>query len=252
MATTIITGAGTGMGAATALTLARQGHAIVLLGRREELLEEVASSLPGTGHVIRTADVANRASLHSALHDGALDGHDVVSVFANAGVGGVNEYGPNDRWDDIVGVNLTGSYNTAQECLPLLRASDAANRHIVFTSSCLSRFGVPGYSAYCASKAGINGLTRSLAVELASERILVNAILPGWVDTDMANEGISQMADDQGTSFEASRAEQMAMVPLGRMSTPDEIASLVAFLFSEAQQSITGQCIDINNGSWMG
>ena len=240
------------MGAATAHLLAERGHSIVLVGRRGELLDEVASNLPGDGHVVRSADVSDREALHSALHDGALEGHDVVSVFANAGIGGVNEYGSNDRWDDIIGVNLTGSYNTAMECLPLLRASDAPNRNILFTSSCLSRFGVPSYTAYCASKAGVNGLTRALAVELASEQIMVNALLPGWVDTEMANEGIDQMATEQGTTFEAARAQQMGMVPLGRMSTPEEIASFVGFLFSEGQQSMTGQCIDINNGSWMG
>ncbi len=252
MKTTIITGAGTGMGAATALRLASDGHAIVLLGRRQGQLDDVLATLPGDGHVAHSADVSDRSSLHAALHSGVLDDRDVVAVFANAGIGGVNEYGSDDRWDDIIGVNLTGSYNTAMECLPLLRASDAPNRQILFTSSCLSRFGVPNYTAYCASKAGINGLTRSLSVELAAERILVNAILPGWVDTQMARDGIDQMAGEQATSFDAARAEQMAMVPLGRMSSPEEIADFVAFLFSPAQLSMTGQCIDINNGSWMG
>lgn len=252
MKTTIITGAGTGMGAATAQRLATEGHAIVLLGRRQSTLDEVLSTLPGEGHVARSADVSDRSSLHGVLHDGVLDGRDVVAVFANAGIGGVNEYGPDDRWDDIIGVNLTGSYNTAMECLPFLRASDAPNRQILFTSSCLSRFGVPNYTAYCASKAGINGLTRSLSVELAAERILVNSILPGWVDTQMARDGIDQMAGEQDTSFDATHAEQMARVPLGRMSNPEEIAEFVSFLFSPTQLSMTGQCIDINNGSWMG
>lgn len=252
MTATIITGAGTGMGAATARRLAADGRSIVLVGRRREPLEEVRQTLPGDRHVVLTANVADRESLHTALHGGALDEHEVTAVFANAGIGGVNEYGPDDRWDEIIGVNLTGSYNTAMECLPLLRDSDAPNRQILFTSSCLSRFGVPNYAAYCASKAGINGLTRSLSVQLATERILVNAILPGWVDTEMARDGIDQMAGEQDVTFDAAHAEQMAMVPLGRMSDPDEIAEFVAYLFSPKQLSITGQCIDINNGSWMG
>ena len=155
MKTTIITGAGTGIGAATAQRLAGDGHAIVLLGRRQAALDEVLATLPGEGHVAQSANVADRSSLHEALHGGVLDGRDVVAVFANAGIGGVNEYGPDDRWDDIIGVNLTGSYNTAMECLPFLRASDAPNRQILFTSSCLSRFGVPNYTAYCASKAAM-------------------------------------------------------------------------------------------------
>lgn len=252
MKTTIITGAGTGIGAATARRLADDGHAIVLLGRRQAALDEVIGTLSGEGHVARSADVSDRSSLHEAIHSGILDGRDVVAVFANAGIGGANEYGPDDRWDDVIGVNLTGSYNTAMECLPFLRASDAPNRQILFTSSCLSRFGVPGYTAYCASKAGINGLTRSLSVELSAERILVNAILPGWVDTKMARDGIDQMADEDSTTFDAAHAEQMARVPLGRMSQPEEIAEFVAFLFSPTQLSLTGQSIDFNNGEWMG
>lgn len=252
MKTTIITGAGSGLGAATAQRLAADGQAIVLLGRRQGPLDDVLATLAGDGHVALSADVADRTSLHEALHGGMLDGRDVGAVFANAGIGGINEFGDDDRWDDIIGVNLTGSYNTAKECLPLLRASTASSPHILFTSSVLSRFGVPNYTAYCASKSGINGLTRALAVELAPEHILVNAVLPGWVDTQMARDGIDQMADDQGATFDTARAEQMTMVPLGTMSTPEEIANFVAFLFSPEQVSITGQCIDINGGAWMG
>ncbi|MBL7942010.1 MAG: SDR family oxidoreductase, partial [Flavobacteriales bacterium] len=116
---------------------------------------------------------------------------------------------------------------------------------------CLARFGVPNYTAYCTAKTGLLGLTRSLAVELSSERILVNAICPGWVETEMARTGIQKLADRDGISYQESFDRQMSFVPTGKISSPDEIASLVHFLLTNQQTSITGQGIDINNGSFM-
>jgi NAD(P)-dependent dehydrogenase (short-subunit alcohol dehydrogenase family) len=121
----------------------------------------------------------------------------------------------------------------------------------LITSSCLARFGVPNYTAYCTSKTGLLGLTRALSVELAASRILVNALCPGWVDTDMARAGIQLLADRAGEPFQTAFDTQMGFVPLQRMSLPQEVAKLVEFLFSGAQTSMTGQGIDINNGSWM-
>jgi NAD(P)-dependent dehydrogenase (short-subunit alcohol dehydrogenase family) len=138
-----------------------------------------------------------------------------------------------------------------QECLPALKRSTQPYRHIVIVSSVLARLGVPGYTAYCASKAGLLGLTRSLAAELAAEKILVNAICPGWVDTKMSSEGLEGIAAGQGITPEEARREAMARVPLGKMSRPEEIAAFVHFLMSGAQNSITGQALDINGGAVM-
>jgi NAD(P)-dependent dehydrogenase (short-subunit alcohol dehydrogenase family) len=121
----------------------------------------------------------------------------------------------------------------------------------VITSSCLARFGVPNYTAYCTAKTGLLGLTRSLALQLAGDRILVNALCPGWVETDMARAGIQKLADRAGQRYDAAFNEQMSYVPLNRISQPDEIAHMVRFLFSNEQTSMTGQGIDINNGSYM-
>ena len=115
----------------------------------------------------------------------------------------------------------------------------------------MARLGVPGYSAYCASKAGLLGLTRSLATELAQEKILVNALCPGWVDTTMAHEGLRAFAEALKISKEEALKKAMDDVPLGKMSKPDEIAQFTAFLISDAQASITGQTLDINNGAMM-
>jgi ketoreductase len=124
-------------------------------------------------------------------------------------------------------------------------------RHIVITSSCLARFGVPNYTAYCTAKTGLLGLTRALAVEHARAGILVNAICPGWIETEMAKAGIQMLADKAGMAYEKSFEEQMNMVPTGRIGQPDEIGQLIKFLFSDLQTTMTGQGIDINNGSYM-
>lgn len=251
MKTTIISGAGTGIGAAAARRLADDGHAIILLGRNQANLDGVLATLSGSGHQTVSVDVSDKAALHAALNDGLMADRDLVNVFANAGIGGANEYGPEDRWEQIIDTNVNGSYYTAMECLPFLRASSEPYRQILFTGSVLARFGVPLYSAYCTSKAALTGLTRALAVELAQENVLVNALMPGWVDTEMARSGIQLMADQGDQSFEAAHREQMSFVPLQKMSDPDEVAALVSFLFGGQQSSITGQCLDINNGAFM-
>jgi len=119
----------------------------------------------------------------------------------------------------------------------------------LITSSVLARLGVANYSAYCASKAGLLGLTRSWAVQFAPKNILVNAICPGWVDTDMAQKGLQGIADNIGISKQEFFDIAMQSVPLKRMSQPHEIADLVFYLLN--QHSITGQAIDINCGAIM-
>jgi NAD(P)-dependent dehydrogenase (short-subunit alcohol dehydrogenase family) len=162
---------------------------------------------------------------------------------ANAGVGGPNAPGDGDRWDDIVQTNLYGTYWCVRAAAPHL--SDGGR--IVVTSSILARIGVPGYTAYCASKAGLLGLVRSLAAELAPRRIQVNAICPGWVNTDMAWQGLDAIGVGRERAFE----EAMREVPLRRMSEPSEIAGTVAWLLSDDAVGVTGQAIDHNNGAFM-
>jgi len=135
--------------------------------------------------------------------------------------------------------------------LPYLKKSKAPFKKIVILSSVLARLGIPGYSAYCASKAGLLGLARSLAAELAQDKILVNALCPGWVDTTMAHEGLRAFSETLKISKEKAFEQAMNDVPLRKMSQPDEIAQFIAFLISNAQTSITGQTLDINNGAMM-
>ncbi|MFP5492276.1 MAG: SDR family NAD(P)-dependent oxidoreductase [Bacteriovoracia bacterium] len=248
----LITGAGTGIGRAMALTLSQKlpETTLILAGRNLTNLEKTQSALK-TNALCVSMDVTDNKSIQAAKKQITQSGLTLSALVMNAGVGGENNYGKDDRWDDILATNLTGPYQVTQEFLPLLRANKSAFKNIVFTSSILARLGVPRYSAYCASKAGVLGLMRSLAAELASEKILVNAICPGWVDTDMAQQGLKGISEAMGKSMADTTREQMSMVPLQKMSRPEEIAELVYFLVGGVQTSITGQSLDINNGALM-
>lgn len=246
MSTYLISGAGSGIGQAIALNLAQAGHECILMGRNSDKLARTLALLPGKGHQAVAADLRNIQSLEQAFE--ILANRPLHALIANAGIGGENYWGASDRWDDIIQTNLTGTYNFVNTFLPLLRKAEGT-RHVVITSSVLARLGVANYSAYCASKAGLLGLMRAWAVQYAPEEILVNAICPGWVDTEMSQEGLQGIADGIGITKDEFYKIAMQSVPLGRMSQPDEIAALVNYLVH--QRSITGQALDINCGAVM-
>jgi NAD(P)-dependent dehydrogenase (short-subunit alcohol dehydrogenase family) len=230
----VVTGAGTGIGRAIAQRLAAEGARLTLLARDESRLQDV---VPGaTAHSV---DVRDRDAI-AAVFTEPLD-----ILVANAGIGGENVTDEGDRWDDIVATNLSGTYWCCRAAEPLLPEGG----RIVVTSSILARIGVPGYTAYCASKAGLLGLVRAFAAELAPRQIQVNAICPGWVNTDMAWEGLSHWGD---LTADEAWAIAVKEVPLRRMGEPDEIAATVAWLTSSESLGLTGQAIDHNNGAWMG
>jgi len=252
MKTFVITGAGSGIGRATAIALSKLNDVrLLLVGRTTSSLKETFDLLETKGHHQLAIDIRDAKAWKNALETINATSLNICGVFANAGIGGENKYGNNDRWEEIISINLTGTYTTIEELLPYLKKSDEKFRNIVITSSCLARFGVPRYTAYCTAKAGLLGLTKSLAVEHASDNILVNAICPGWVETEMAKAGIKKLADIDNLSYEEGFKQQMSYVPLNRISQPEEIANLVKFLLTNEQTSITGQSIDINNGSFM-
>lgn len=243
----LITGAGSGIGRAITVLLAANGHSCFLLGRNENNLKETLALLPDNKHQIFLADITDATAIGNLLKENddlVLDG-----IIANAGIGGENNFGKNDRWNDIINTNLTGTYLTVQYFLPALKRSKNNYKQIVITSSVLARLGVANYSAYCASKAGLLGLMRSWAVEYAPQNILVNAICPGWVNTDMAQNGLQGIADGIGITKSDFFNIAMQSVPLKKMSEPEEVAALVQYLIN--QTSITGQTIDINAGSIM-
>jgi NAD(P)-dependent dehydrogenase (short-subunit alcohol dehydrogenase family) len=246
----VVTGAGQGIGKAIATLLAERGHPLLLLGRGLTLLEKTQESLKNPeAHQSFSCDIRQADQIRKVLMLSGIQS--LYAVVANAGKGGENNYCEKDPWQEIIDTNLTGSYLTVRECLPFLKKDPAPYKKIVIISSILARLGVPGYSAYCASKAGLLGLMRSLAAELTADKILVNALCPGWVNTAMAHEGLDGFASALDISKEEAYQQAMAQVPLGKMSEPEEIAQFVCFLISNAQTSFTGQTFDINNGALM-
>lgn len=244
--TYLISGAGSGIGKATAIQLAQENNTCILLGRNVVHLQKTLINLKDGDHTILQADITSQKSLEDAFNrlKRPIDG-----LIANAGIGGENNWGKEDRWNDIIQTNLSGTYMFVNTFLPLLKASRSTYKHIIITSSVLARLGVANYSAYCASKAGLLGLMRSWAVEWASENILVNAVCPGWVNTQMAQDGMKGIAKSLNISLEEFYGNAMEQVPLKKMSEPEEIAFLFSYLLN--QQSITGQTIDINGGAIM-
>jgi NAD(P)-dependent dehydrogenase (short-subunit alcohol dehydrogenase family) len=246
-----VTGGGSGIGEGIAHSLAEAGASVAVLGRRRKHLNRVVADLRAkkVEAFAVTGDVTDEQGIRRAVDRAAksLGGLDVL--VNNAGVGGPNACaaeGP-ERWDEVVRPNLDGVFFTSRAALKHL--SDGGR--VVNISSVLGRFGVPGYTAYCASKHGVIGLTKALALELAPRRITVNAICPGWVDTDMATDGLQLMADGMGVELEEARRQAMAMVPLGRILQPEEIGGLVVYLASPVAGGMTGQAISHCGGQVM-
>jgi len=258
-----VTGAGSGIGRAIALRFAADGASVSLLGRRLSALEETVSMSGSPASLgAHACDLRDPGSVRAAVGSAAAAFGPIDVAVANAGIGGPNgpcfqEEGAEDRFDDLVSTNLGGTYRFFRAALEHLRpeAQDAAlggrRRHLVAVSSILARIGVAGYSGYCASKAGVSGLVRALAAEVAPLHIQVNAVAPGWVDTAMAREGLDGMAAAMGISQDEALAIAMKDVPLGRMGRPEEVAGLVAWLTSADAQAVTGQTMDMNGGAFM-
>lgn len=249
----LITGGGTGIGRAMALRLATEGAKVTLVARTASKLQAVVEEIEAAGGVAQyhTCDIGDQAAVEQVVSDAVTSFGPLRGVLANSGIGSANFPGSDDRFDTVIQTNVNGTYYTLRAAQQHL-VDDGAPTHMIVTSSCLARFGVPGYTAYCASKAALLGMVRAFALELAGQNTQVNALCPGWVDTDMAWEGLDGMAAGMGITPQAAHDIAMKSVPLGRMSKPSEIAGTVAWLLSEDGRGVTGQGIDINAGSWMG
>ncbi len=246
----VVTGAGTGIGLAVAARLSADGAAVTLLARDRKRLEAAAAQFSGPTFVT-PCDIRDRVAVDAAFAAAAEAHGPISALVAVSGVGGANADGPDDRFDDLIATNLTGTYSCCRAALRHL-APGPEPRHLVVISSVLARIAVPGYTGYSASKAGLLGLVRSLAAEVARDNVQVNAVCPGWVDTEMAREGLAGIAAATGTSVEEARRRAMEAVPLGRMSRPEDIAGTVAWLLSPDARGVTGQAIDQNGGAWTG
>ena len=243
----VVTGAGRGIGKAIALRLAREGAALSLVARGADALEQTAAELGGA--FTRSVDIRDRAQVDAAFAAAADANGPVHALVANSGIGGPNETGEGGRFYHLVQTNLIGTYDCVRAAQRVFAAD--GRRDVVVISSILARIPVPYYTGYSASKAGLLGLVRSLAAELAPQDVQVNAICPGWVNTDMAWEGIGLLAEALSITKDEAYERAMSEVPLRRMSEPEDIAGTVAWLLSPDARGVTGQAIDQNGGAFM-
>jgi NAD(P)-dependent dehydrogenase (short-subunit alcohol dehydrogenase family) len=194
-------------------------------------------------------DVTSEESVAAGMRklEASVDHFDVL--VNNAGVGGGEPVAGSEvaRWRRVIDTNVTGTYLVTREAIAAIQDGG----RIVNISSVLGRFGVPGYTAYCASKHAVIGFTRALALELAPRQITVNALCPGWVNTEMAAEGMRQGAAATGQTFEEFRDGAIGVVPIQRIIEPEEVAELVRFVASPAAAVITGQTYNICGGQTM-
>jgi len=249
----VVTGAGSGIGQAIALRFAQSGEKLSLLGRRIEALETTAKQAKEAGAssvLTRSCDIRQQKLVEQCFDELAQENGPIHVFVANSGIGGPNDAGPNDRFDDIIATNVNGTYYCLRAAQKHL-AKGPTLRHLLVISSILARFGVPAYTGYCASKTALLGLVRALSLEVATDNIQVNALCPGWVDTAMARLGIDAMAEAMGITHDDAYAEAMKAVPTGRMSQPEEIANVIAWMASEGARGMTGQAMDVNNGAYM-
>jgi NAD(P)-dependent dehydrogenase (short-subunit alcohol dehydrogenase family) len=251
MRVAVVTGGGRGIGRAVAHALAGPDTLVALFSRTVSQLESTARELESRGG--RALAVPVDVTIAESVADGARRLHDATDrvdvLVNNAGVGGGEPVAGSDiaRWRRVMDTNVVGTYLMTREVVPMMRSGG----RVVNVSSVLGRFGVPGYTAYCASKHAVIGFTRALALELAPQQITVNAICPGWVDTEMAAEGMQLGAAATGQTFEQFRQRALGAVPIKRIIQPEEVAELVCFLAAPGAAAITGQTYNICGGQTM-
>jgi len=248
----VVTGAARGIGAAIARSLAEEGAMLTLLGRRRDALEQLAATLPGKGgHSVAVADVADADSVAAAFAQARAALGPVAVLVNNAGQA---ESAPFQKtslelWQRMLAVNLTGSFLCAQAALPDMLA--ARWGRIINIASTAGQKGYPYVSAYVAAKHGVVGLTRSLALEVARKGVTVNAVCPGYTETDILRESIANVVAKTGRSEQEALAEFAAGNPQQRIVQPAEVADAVRWLCGEAAGSINGQSISVSGGEVM-
>ena len=238
----LVTGASRGIGRAIAHTLCKANYAIVVASPEIEKNEEVASEICSCGGECMTVDfnVASQESVKAGVDIVMQKFRRIDVLVNNAGItrDALSMRMKADDWNKVIAVNLTGTFFTSQAIIPHMMKERWGR--IINIASVVAEAGNPGQANYVASKAGIIGLTKCLAQELASRNITVNAVAPGFIDTDMT-----------AVLTEEQKKKMMDKVPLKRLGQPQDIANAVKFLASEDASYITGQVLRVNGGMYM-
>ncbi|MDQ6675974.1 MAG: 3-oxoacyl-[acyl-carrier-protein] reductase [Acidobacteriota bacterium] len=240
--TALITGASRGIGRACAQALATTGVRVMLAARNRELLEQAAAGVReqgGEAHVIEL-DMSTGESIKSAITGAAKEFGPIDILINNAAItrDGIAMRMKKQDWDAVIDTNLSGAFLACQAVLPSMMKERWGR--IVNISSVVARSGNAGQANYAAAKAGLIGLTKSLAQEMGSRGITVNAVAPGFIATDMT----------AGLSDEL-KAKILGNIPLGRFGAVEDVAAAVEFLCGDRASYITGQVIDVNGGMYM-
>lgn len=245
----LVTGGGTGIGAAVAARLGSAGARVTLVGRRPEPLQKVADGLPDAQAM--PFDVTDEGEVEDGLATAIGEFGPIDILVNNAGAA---ESAPFDRttldiWRRMLEVNLTGVFLMSRAVLPAM-----VERRWGRIVSIASTAGLKGYAyvaAYCAAKHGVVGLTRSLALEVAQKGVTVNAICPGYTETELLADSVAGITDKTGMSEEKAREQLLQVNPQGRFVSPEEVAEATAWLAGPSTAAITGQAIVVAGGEVM-
>jgi NAD(P)-dependent dehydrogenase (short-subunit alcohol dehydrogenase family) len=242
----VVTGGGSGIGAAIAKTLADAGAQVTLMGRNADKLQDKAMEL---GAVYQVVDVTDRDQVAAAFFAAAEQIGKINILINNAGAAEAAPFGKmeDELWDATIAVNLTGVYNCTKAAIGGM--VDAGSGRIVNIASTAALTGYAYVSAYCAAKHGVIGLTRALALEYARKGVTVNAVCPGYTNTEIVEQAIDKIVTATGRSRDEALAEMVKINPQQRLVEPEEVASTVMWICQ--QESITGQSIAVAGGEVM-